>query len=614
MSWVTILWSAATGVCLMLALLHLFVWFQDRRAWANFCFTVMVMGVIGLLIGEMTTMHTESVAVFGRATRLMHLVYALVVAGCLGFVHFYFGTGLRWLLGLALGLRLLAVLANFTTGVSLHISEIHSLEKVMFLGEQVSMLGVWAGNPWVLLGQFAAFTQLAYVVDASVRLWHKGSRELRQRALILGGCLAFFIILAPLQSGLVVAGVLKMPFVVSFPFLGMALAMGYELSRDVLRAAQLARDLRESEQRMTLAAESANLGIWIRDLERNEIWATDRWRALFGFGKSERLNLDSILQRMHPDDREVVRHALAEASEDDGSYETEYRIMLPDGKLRWIASQARVEINDAGKPILVRGVSLDITERKVAEQETARHRQELAHLSRVSILGELAGALAHELNQPLAAMLSNSQVGRRSLDAAQPDLIEMAAILDDISADAKRAGGIIHGMRAMFKKDTAVESHAVDLNEAVNQVLNLLHSEIVARKAKVELHSCEPLPPVNAGRVEIQQVLLNLILNGLDAVKTGNGSASIRITAVRQDGHVIVSVRDHGPGIAPEMMGRLFEPFATTKAGGLGLGLAISRSIAARLGGDLLAENHPEGGAVFRLVLPAVDEQKVACQ
>ncbi|MBE7498233.1 MAG: PAS domain S-box protein [Verrucomicrobiaceae bacterium] len=244
---------------------------------------------------------------------------------------------------------------------------------------------------------------------------------------------------------------------------------------------------------------------------------------------------------------------------------------------------------------------VDITPRRQAEQELAR-------LSRISILGEFAGAIAHELNQPLAAMLSNSQVGSSMMDEPKPDKVEMKAILDDITADAKRAGGIIHGMRAMFKKEGAVPDEAVDVNEAVKQLLDLLHSEIMARKVKVDLRLSGPLPCVPAGRVELQQVLMNLLLNALDALR-GAAVAQPRITlstALEAD-RVLISVQDNGPGIPPQILERLFEAFTTSKPTGLGLGLAISQGIIKRFGGELCGENHAEGGAVFRIKLPVVE-------
>ena len=283
MSWVTIIWSIIASVSFTLATIYLLIWFRERRSWAYLCFLVMAVGVIGLATGEMAAMYAKSPTAYGTAVRWSHFAYGFVVAGSLGFAHFYFGTGKRWLLGAALGLRLLAVVVNFSTGLNLHVGAIQSLQQVNFLGEPVSMLGVWTPNPWVRLGQFAALVQFVYVVDASLRLWRAGSRESRRRAVIVGGTLAFFILFASAQAGLVVGGVLRMPIVVSFPFLAVLLAMSYELSRDALRAAQLGRELRESEERMTLAAEAAGFGVWMWNIQRNQVWGSERWLSLFGF-------------------------------------------------------------------------------------------------------------------------------------------------------------------------------------------------------------------------------------------------------------------------------------------------------------------------------------------
>jgi two-component system sensor kinase FixL len=190
----------------------------------------------------------------------------------------------------------------------------------------------------MLVGQLSAVLVLIFVADASVMAWRRGDRR---RALMVGGTIVLLALVATGQSVLVFWGIVQAPLVVSLFSLGVVAAMGYELSRDVLRASQLVHELqaseaglRESEERMTLAAEAMNLGIWIRDLARNEIWTTDSWRVLFGFAKSERLDFDGIMQRLHPDDRETVRQAMARALQRDGGYETEYRVVLPDGQMR----------------------------------------------------------------------------------------------------------------------------------------------------------------------------------------------------------------------------------------------------------------------------------------
>jgi two-component system, LuxR family, sensor kinase FixL len=269
------------------------------------------------------------------------------------------------------------------------------------------------------------------------------------------------------NSALLHAGLIHTPYLISFPFLAIVMAMGYELSQDVLRAAQLSNDLRESEQRMSLAVDAANFGIWIRDFARNEIWATDKWRELFGFTPTERLKLECILQRLHPDDRETMRQALTKAVAGAGRYETEYRLMLPDGGMRWIASQGRVEFDAKGQPVLMRCTSLDCTARKQAEQEMLLLRQEIAHVGRVSMMGQLASALAHELNQPLGAILRNAEAAELFMENESPDLDEIRAILADIRKDDQRAGSVIDRMRALSSGATLRRGRSAWANSSV---------------------------------------------------------------------------------------------------------------------------------------------------
>jgi PAS domain S-box-containing protein len=610
MSWVTIVWSMIASVSFTLATIHLLIWFRERRSWAYLCFFVLAVGVIGLATGEMAAMYAKSPAEYGTAVRWSHFAYGFVAVGSLGFVHFYFGTGKRWLLGAALGLRLLAVVMNFSTGLNLHIGAIQSLQQVNFLGEPVSMLGEWTPNPWVRLGQFAALAQFAYVVDASHRLWRTGSRESRRRAVIVGGPLAFFILFSSGQAGLVAAGVLRMPLVVSFPFLAVLLAMSYELSRDVLRAAQLGRELRESEERMSMAAEAAGFGVWMWSIARNQVWGSERWLGLFGFAPDATVTFENVIQRIHPDDREGVERAVRGALENQGDYAGEYRVVLPDATQRWVTARGRVYPDAKGKPARMLGATIDITARKQAELEVQQQRGELAHLSRVTMLGELSGSLAHELNQPLTAILSNAQAAQRFLAHDNADLNEVRDILADIVAEDKRAGEIIRRLRLLLKKGE-VQHQPFDLNEVVLEVLKLIRSDLVNQGVAVHAELAPALPAVNADRVQFQQVLLNLMMNACDAMAGGlaaDRKLIIRTGLAGGEG-IRVSVADRGVGLPPDMLEKVFEPFFTTKAHGLGLGLSVCRTIITAHGGKLWAANNPERGATFFFTLPVAKEE-----
>jgi two-component system sensor kinase FixL len=391
--------------------------------------------------------------------------------------------------------------------------------------------------------------------------------------------------------------------------------MGYELGSEMLRASQLDRKLQESEaglheieQRMRLAVEGADFGIWIRDLVRDEIWTTDKWRALFGFPDTERLKLDRILERIHSEDQDKFRSILKKATSGEGSYEEEYRVVLPNGEVRWIGSRGRVEFDGAGKPILVRGVSHDITARKEAEQETQNLRREIAHAGRVSMMGQFASALAHEINQPLGAILRNAEAAELFLQNASPDLEEIRAIFADIRKDDQRAGSVIDRMRALLKRQN-LDKRSVDVSELVGEVVAVVHSDATARHVKFEVAVADRLPPVCGDVVHLQQVLLNLIVNAMDALdEAKTGDRRVSVTASLDGPQTVeIAVSDSGRGIPADKLTHIFDPFFTTKPKGMGMGLPISRTIIEAHHGRLWAENRLDGGASFRFTLPITE-------
>jgi C4-dicarboxylate-specific signal transduction histidine kinase len=246
--------------------------------------------------------------------------------------------------------------------------------------------------------------------------------------------------------------------------------MGSELGGETLRVAQLTRDLRASEQRIALAAEAAKLGFWSRDHAREEIRATGQWRALFDFAESACITVDAVLQRLHPDDRDIARQMFAAKSHDNCRNQWEFRVLLPDGRMRWIATQGSVEENSYGRPVRSQGVSMDITHRKLADAEVHARRSEVAHLLRVASLGELSSALAHELSQPLSAILTNAQAAELSLADGSPDMDEIRHIIRDIVADDRRACEVIVRLRALLKTGEFLPQR-LDANELIEDVL-----------------------------------------------------------------------------------------------------------------------------------------------
>ncbi len=511
------------------------------------------------------------------------------------------------------------------------------------------------------------------------------------------------------------------------------LIVGLIVQRSRLKRAE--RSLRDSEERMSLAAEAANLSMWVWDVARDEVWMTDQGRAWFGIGPDTRLDYATLNARVHPEDRVARDSAIRRAIETLGAYDIEYRVLLPDGTLRWIGarghcmnigetkgtrllgvsmdvtaqkqaedalreSEARfrtmastapvmiwmsgpdklctffnkgwldftgrsleqelgngwaegvyredfdrcleVYVNsfDARQPFTMEyrlrrsdgeyrwildigtprfapdskflgyiGSCIDITERKQAEAEARQHREEIAYLSRAAIMGEMAGSLAHELNQPLGAIVTNAGAALRFLDRDSLSGEKLREVLQDIVADGRRASEVIHTIKGMGRKEEGTRQ-ILHLNDVIGEVLRLTRSDALAHDCTVLTWLHPALPKVEANLVQLQEVFLNLILNAFEAseeVPRVRRRVIIR-TERDGDGAVRASVRDYGAGLPADKPERVFDRFFSTKREGMGIGLFIARSIVIAHAGTLWAENAEGGGAQFWLRLPASKE------
>jgi len=549
----------------------------------------------------MAMLHAQTPAAYAVMLRWAHLPVTLLLLALAAFTYLYLGAGRPWLALSGLGLRLLSTPFNFMNGENLNYRHITGLGSTRFLGDPVA-LPLGEPNPWMLISQIGVLLLVAFVADATATAWRRGEREM---TLGVGLSISFFLLAGVIQSILVFWAGFESPMTISLFGLALIGVMGHAMSLDLAHAKQLVLELREREQEAALTADAANLGIWTRDIARDVIWATDKWRELFGFTSSERLTMGRVLQRIHPDDREAFEHRLTQTTADRRpDYHAEYRLVLPDGSLRWIASQGRVELDARRRPVRTRGVSIDITARKHAEQEMLRLQQEIAHVGRVSVMGQLASALAHEINQPLGAILRNAEAAALFMQDPSPDLAEIGAIVEDIRKDDQRAGAVIDRMRVLLRRQK-IEMAPVDVGQMLGDVATLLRPDAAARHVKFSLDVPEGLPAVRGDRVQLQQVLLNLVLNGMDALEGVAGEGSVSVTARRETADTVeISVRDSGRGVPADQLERIFDPFFSTKPKGIGMGLSISRSIIETHRGRLWAENNADGGATFRFTLP----------
>jgi PAS domain S-box-containing protein len=856
MSWVTIIWAMIASACLTLAMVHLAIWLRQTGLHAHLLFSVTAISVAAIVACELLIMNATSPDQLSRVIWWAHIPVFFTVVSIVGFVRLYFNAGRPWLGYAVCGLRLLDLIINFFSMPNANYGRITGLRHLTILGGETISLAQGVENPWVRVSELSSLLLLVFVVDASVTLWRRGHPGERRRAAIVGSSMTFFILVAAGTSTLIEAGVMRSPYLISFSFLAMVVAMGYELSLDVLRAARLSHDLRESEQRMTLATHAANLGIWAWDVGKDEVWMTDKGRALFGFSPDTRLDYAMLSTRVHPEDRAARDAAIKRAIETRGEYAMEYRVLLPDGALRWIGarghsmdvedpkgvrllgismdvtaqklvqdalkeSEARfrivantapmmiwmsgtdklctffnkgwldftgrrmeqelgngwaegvhredldrcfgVYVNsfdarqsftmdyrlrrsdgeyrwvlDNGTPrfdpdgtflgyigcsiditerkqvqerfrlvveaspdgtilvnaqgrivlvnaaaeklfgyrreeligqgiellvperfrgehpahragfhaapvaramgagrelfarrkdgtefpveigispiqspegMLVSSVIVDISARKQAEAEARRHHEELAHFSRIAIIGEIAGSLSHELNQPLTGIVNNASAGRRFIAKGRADLPKLDGLFEAVVADGRRAGEIIRGIRGMVRKGEAVRG-PVNLNDVIASVLRFVGSDAPGRHCRLVTETDPELPLVEADQVQLQQVLLNLVVNAFEAMReTPAAQCRVIIRSEREsDSRVRVSVRDFGTGLPAGEPQRIFEQFFSTKREGMGMGLAIARSIITSHGGELAATNAQGGGACAHFSLPLIAE------
>ena len=609
MSWITIVWSMNAAACLTLGAIYCVVWCKQRDSPVPLLFSFSAVAAASVAGFELVMLHANTVGQYEALVRWIHVPVWVLTLSFVSFVRRYLRAGRQSLAWSIYGLRTLVLILNFILTPNINFRAITSIRHFSWWGGEIVSVPVGVANPWGLLSNVTLLLLLIFSMDATITVWRRGDR---QRALVVGGSMILGAIVAS-HVPLVIWGIINVPFFLSFAYSGIVLAMGYELSNDMLQTAQLAQqldaseaDLRETQRRMELAASAAELSMWMWDIVRNEIWITDKGRALFGFGPSEKLDFDRFRSSVHPDDRESVLKAVGNSLRTGAEYRCEYRVVSADGQLRWIAGRGHVEFNGDGQPVRMRGASLDITKRKQAEEQVACQRNEMAHLSRVSTLGELSGSIAHELNLPLSAILSNAQAAQRILANGDADPAEVREILNEIVSEDKHAVEVIQRLRQWLKKDM-LQQHSLQINEVVEDVLKLIRSDLINQKVTVDTQLARNLPMVTGDPVQLQQVLVNLVVNACDAMTSCNTPERrllIRTGIENGSSAVIVSVTDRGDSIPREKLEQIFEPFFTTKEKGMGLGLSVCRTIIAAHRGKLWATNNADCGATFHFSLP----------
>ena len=480
MSYLTIAWSMCAGACAALAFVHLLLWLRGLGQVEYLLASSMSLAAAVSSVLELALMNAPDAARYGRLLQWENLsVYVLIVSLVL-FVRVRFGSRCTWLIGVILLLWSIAMVVNFLSPYSVVFLAIERLAVQQTPWGEAFVTASGQANPWVSLTYVASLLILVYVIAESARVWRAGDRHL---ALTVGASIVLFLLLGGMHAPLVDQGVLRLPYMVSFAYLAIVIALAYELAASARMALQMQR------------------------------------------------------------------------------------------------------------------------QRAEALEEARASRDELERVARVSLLGQLAAGIAHELNQPLAAILSNAQAARRLLAAPAPDLDEQRAIVGDVARDAKRAGEVIHRMRALLQRgERSYERLSVAI---VRDTVDLLRSDLQEHRIRVQLPSDDPQLAFEGDRVAIQQVILNLVSNAVRALRALPERKRLLQIALSDLGdRVCLSVADRGPGIEAKDLPHLFERFFSTERDSMGMGLAICQHIVRSHGGTIEASNRPGGGAEFRMTLP----------
>jgi len=384
-----------------------------------------------------------------------------------------------------------------------------------------------------------------------------------------------------------------------------------ETNNDVTERKQAEDALRRSDAYLAEAQKLSLTGSFGWKVSSGELFWSDESFSIFGYDRTTKPSLELVIQRTHPTDIARVRQLIDRASRDGKDWEVEHQLLMPDGSIKSAHVVARAMTDESGGVEFV-GAIMDVSAAKRAELELRHAQAELAHISRVTTVGELTASIAHEVNQPITGVVTNAEAALRWLGAEPPNLDKVREVLGQIVKDGMRAGDVIHRIRALIKK-APPRMARVDVNEAVLDVTTLTRSELLRHGVSLQTALATGLPLIEGDRIQLQQVILNLTLNAVEAMSgVDEGAREMQISTGREASNgVLVSVRDSGPGLDPRSVDRLFEAFYTTKSDGLGMGLAICRSIIEAHGGRLWATANEPRGAVFQFTLPLERDETI---
>jgi PAS domain S-box-containing protein len=597
MSWITVVWSMNAAACLTLAAFYCVVWLRQRENWVHLLFSSSAVAAAAIAAFELAMMHAQTVGQYEALVRWIHVPTWVLIVSLVGFVRLYLRAGRPWLAWTICGLRTVVLIFNFILTPNLNYRQITSIRQFSWGGDIISV-PVGVANPWGVLSQVSLVLLLIFFIDATITVWRRGDRE---RALIVGGSMIFGAMLA-WHVPLVIWGIIEIPFFLCFAYSGIVVAMAYELSNDIARAAQLARELEASDKRLNLAADSADLGLWEWDLNKDEIWVTPTRRAQLGFPVSGKITFEDLISRWHVDDRDKVREAVKDAIEKGKDYEAEFRVVLADRSVRWIAARGRAQANGRGEPMRLLGVSVDITARKEAEIIAQQQRDELEQLrqqktallekevaERARLEREVIESCAREqrriaydlhdgVGQHLVGVALSAKLLEQELRAAHPAEAKKASAIVRLANEAARQARLtarnLEGVDGVGDLKTALQALAASVrrNCSVNGIV------------KADASSLPISAPVAAQLYRIAQEAVH------NAVEHG-GARKVEIGLGFNHQNMVLRIRDDGKGF-------------DASDGSNGMGLRIMQYRAQCIGGSCEVQSNRAEGTIVTCRVP----------
>lgn len=368
-----------------------------------------------------------------------------------------------------------------------------------------------------------------------------------------------------------------------------------------LKVAERTAELQRSEAYLAEAQKLSHAGSFGWDISSGKLFWSEETFRIFEYDGTSQPTVELVLERTHPDDRARVQRTIDQAREDKKALDFEHRLLMPDETIKDVHVVGHPIFDRSGDFVEFMGTVIDVTRRRRAEEE----RQALAYAQRITTMGQLTASIAHEVNQPIAGIIVNAQLALSCADVQPPDLGEIRQALGRIVRDGTRAGDIVGRIRSLIAKAPPRKTE-LDINDTILEVIALTHTEVHRNGISLNTRLAPNLPLVEGDRVQLQQVMLNLILNAVQALSATN-TASRELVVSTEDGGtngVCIAVWDSGPGVAPESFEHLFNAFYTTKPGGMGIGLSICRSIVEAHGGRMWAAANIPQGALFQFTLP----------